>query len=382
MPEQEHRFRTRAIHAGQAPDPLTGAVVTGIHPSTTFAQEGIGLHKGYEYARTGNPTRKALEECLASLEGGTRALAFASGMSATTAVLHLLKSGDHVVCEENVYGGTYRLLTRVLSELGIKASFVDASQPKSVEAAISPSTRLIWIETPTNPNLKLVDIQATARIARSRGLLLAVDNTFATPYLQQPLALGADVVVHSATKYLGGHSDVVSGGVVVNDPGLGERLGFLQNAVGAVPSPFDCFLVLRGIKTLALRMQAHCENAMLVASFLKQQARVRRVFYPGLPEHAQHALAKSQMRLPGGMVSFELSGIEEVKRFVSRLKLCAYAESLGAVETLVCHPSTMTHASLPKDLRESAGVTEGLLRVSVGLEEIEDILADFTNSLG
>ncbi|HVL87964.1 MAG TPA: cystathionine gamma-synthase [Candidatus Thermoplasmatota archaeon] len=376
-------FRTRAIHAGQEPDPRTGEVVPAISPSTTFAQDGIGRPRGFEYARTGNPTRAALEANLASLEGGARAFAFASGMSATDAALRLLlKSGDHVVCEENVYGGTYRLLTRVLSDAGIRATFVDTSNAKNVEAAVEASTKLVWLETPTNPNLKIVDVTAVVRLARERGLSVAVDNTFATPYLQQPLALGVDLVVHSATKYLGGHSDVVGGCVVLREARHAERLQFLQNAVGAVPSPFDCFLLLRGLKTLALRMDAHNRNAQRVAEFLLSAPGVRRVHYPGLPSHPGHAVAKSQMRGFGGMVSFELADRAAAERFVAKLRLCTFAESLGAVETLVCHPASMTHASMPRELRERAGVTEGLLRVSVGVEDVEDILADLRQALG
>ncbi|MCZ6531497.1 MAG: cystathionine gamma-synthase, partial [SAR324 cluster bacterium] len=345
------KFATKAIHAGQEPDPVTGAIMTPIYQSSTFVQAAPGVHKGYEYARTGNPTRTALEANLAALEGGRFGLCFASGMGAMDAVVRMLNAGDHVVACDDLYGGSYRLFTKVFARFGMEFSFVDMAEVSALEDAISPSTKMVWIETPTNPLLKVVDIRRLAEAARASGALVVVDNTFATPFLQQPLELGADVVVHSVTKYLGGHSDVIGGAAITNSEELAEKLAFVQNAVGAVPGPQDCFLVLRGLKTLHVRMERHCENAMRVARYLEDNPRVGRVYYPGLPEHPQHELASRQMRDFGGMISFELAedSLEKAKRFCSATKVFALAESLGGVESLVEHPAIMTHASIPKE---------------------------------
>jgi cystathionine beta-lyase/cystathionine gamma-synthase len=381
MEPRAQRPDTRFVHAAQDSDPATGAVVPPIHLATTYQQEAIGQHKGFEYSRSGNPTRKVLEEAIAILEGGKRGFAFASGSAATATVAHLLKAGDHVVCEENVYGGTYRFFTRVMEEWGLRVAYVDASDAKNVERAMTKATRLVWLETPTNPNLKLCDIAAVSEVAHARGAFVAVDNTFCSPALQQPHALGADLVVHSATKYLGGHSDVVGGLATTTRDDLVERLGFQQNAIGAVPSPFDCFLLLRGMKTLGLRMRAHSANAQVVAEGLKRHPLVKRVHYPGLAEHPQHALAKAQMKGFGGMVSFDLGSRAAVDRFVQRIRLFKLAESLGAVESLACYPATMTHATIPAEQRQRSGVTEGLLRLSVGIEDPQDLWEDLDQAL-
>ena len=381
MPEED-KFETRAIHAGQAPDPATGAVVTPIHPTTTYAQEGLGGHKGFEYSRTGNPTRKALEECIASLEGGARGLAFASGMATLTTLSFLLQKGDHVVAEENVYGGTVRFFNNVASRWGVETTYVDASDPANVERAMRPHTKLVLSETPTNPNLKLNDLERLAQLAHARGALLVVDNTFASPYLQQPLKLGADLVYHSATKYLGGHSDAVSGVLVAKTKELGDQLAYLQNAAGAVLSPFDSYLVLRGIKTLAVRMDRHSENALKIAKFLEQHPKVARVNYPWLDAHPQHKLARRQMRAGSGMLSFELQGGKDAAvRFLKGPRIWTLAESLGAVESLICHPVSMTHASVPIEQRQRSGVSDGLLRLSVGLENVDDLIEDLERGL-
>jgi len=368
-------FETRAIHVGQEPDPVTGAVVTPISLATTFRQDEVGKHGGFEYARTGNPTRRALEECVASLEGASRGLAFASGMAAEDTVLRaVLGPGDHVVIPDDAYGGTFRLVARVLAATGVEWSAVDLTDPESLAAALRPTTKLVWVETPTNPMLTVVDIAAIAAIANGHGARLVVDNTFATPYLQTPLALGADVVVHSSTKYLGGHSDVVGGFVATNDDGLADSLAFLQNAVGAVPGPFDCYLVLRGVKTLGVRMDRHCSNAAAIATMLDAHPAVERVLWPGLPGHAGHDAATRQMRDFGGMVSFIAAGGEEAAlALVARTTLFTLAESLGAVESLIEHPARMTHASAAES---PLAVDPALVRLSVGLESIEDLLAD------
>ena len=368
-------FETRAIHVGQEPDPVTGAVVTPISLATTFRQDEVGKHGGFEYARTGNPTRRALEECVASLEGASRGLAFASGMAAEDTVLRaVLGPGDHVVIPDDAYGGTFRLVARVLAATGVEWSAVDLTDPESLAAALRPTTKLVWVETPTNPMLTVVDIAAIAAIANGHGARLVVDNTFATPYLQTPLALGADVVVHSSTKYLGGHSDVVGGFVATNDDGLADSLAFLQNAVGAVPGPFDCYLVLRGVKTLGVRMDRHCSNAAAIATMLDAHPAVERVLWPGLPGHAGHEVATRQMRDFGGMVSFIAAGGEEAAlALVARTTLFTLAESLGAVESLIEHPARMTHASAADS---PLAVDPALVRLSVGLESIEDLLAD------
>lgn len=368
---------TLCIHAGQAPDPVSGAVMTPIVLASTFAQDGPGLHKGYDYSRAGNPTRTALEQCLAALEGARHAIAFGSGCAATTAVLLSLRSGDHVLVSDDVYGGTFRIFERVLAQFGVEASFVDLSDPSRVALSLRPNTRLVWIETPSNPMLKVLDVAAIAEIARSRGIPVAVDNTFATPVLQRPLDLGATLVVHSTTKYLNGHSDVIGGAVMTSDDALAEKLHFLQKAVGAVPSPFDCYLVLRGLKTLAVRMKRHVESAHAIARWLEAHPLVSRVHYPGLPSHAGHALAARQMKGPGGMISFDLDGsLAQAQAFLRALRVFACAESLGGVESLAEHPAIMTHASLPADARRALGIGDGLIRLSVGLEDAGDLRAD------
>ncbi|HVL47585.1 MAG TPA: PLP-dependent aspartate aminotransferase family protein [Candidatus Thermoplasmatota archaeon] len=381
-PAPEHAFETRLIHAGQAPDPSTGAVVTPIHPTTTYAQASLGVTKGFDYSRAGNPTRKALEDCFASLENATRAFAFASGMSGIVTVAHLLSAGDHVVCEENVYGGTIRYFSKVASRFGLSFDYVDASDPKNVERAMRPETKMVYLETPTNPNLKLNDIEALATIARRAGALTVVDSTFASPYITRPLDLGADVVLHSATKYIGGHSDVLAGLVAVKDEDLAERLAFLSKSIGPVLSPFDAWLLLRGLKTLHVRMEAHSANATAIATRLEKHPKVARVNYPGLASHPQRALAKRQMRLPSGMLSFELKGgFKAATRAMESVRLWTLAESLGAVESLVSHPASMTHASVPAKQRRKAGVTDGLVRLSVGLENPDDLWADLERAL-
>jgi cystathionine beta-lyase/cystathionine gamma-synthase len=375
----DYGFATRAIHAGQDPDPTTGAVIVPIYQTSTFAQEEVGVHKGYEYARTGNPTRTALETALAALDGGRHALAFASGLAAEATVLLMQSSGDHIVAGDDAYGGTYRLFDKVFKQLGVVVDYVDTRDPENVAEAIRPQTRIVWIETPTNPLLKLADIGAIAAHARSRGVLTLVDNTFASPYLQRPLELGADLVLYSTTKYLGGHSDVVGGALVLNDEEVYNRLKFLQNAAGGVPGPFDSWLVLRGLKTLALRMRAHEANALAVAHMLEQHSEVEQVFYPGLESFPQHALARRQMHGFGGMISFLPRGGEQAaRRMVARTRLFTLAESLGGVESLIELPSAMTHASVVGSPLE---VPAGLVRLSVGIEETEDLLSDLEQAL-
>jgi cystathionine gamma-lyase len=374
-------FATLAIHAGQDPDPATGAVITPIYATSTYHQESPGHHKGYEYSRSGNPTRAALETCLAALEGGERGLAFASGLAATTAVLATLKPGDEVAAAADLYGGTFRLLERVYRPWGLIARYTDDPTPEGFRKIITPATRLVWIETPTNPLLQILDIAAIAELAHRVKAPLAVDNTFASPYLQQPLRLGADLVVHSTTKYLGGHSDVI-GGAVIGRRDLLQQIAFYQNAAGAVPGPFDAFLTLRGIKTLAVRMRQHCDNARRLAEWLVGQPQVERVFYPGLKTHPGHELARRQMRDFGGMISVRLRGGREgAMRFMTRTKLFSLAESLGGVESLVCYPATMTHASIPADVREARGVDDGLVRLSVGIEDVDDLQEDLRRAL-
>jgi cystathionine gamma-lyase len=375
-------FATRAIHVGQGPDQATGAVVQPIHLATTFAQEGIGRHGGYEYTRSNNPTREQLETCLASLEGGRHGLAFASGLAATATAMLLLDPGDHVVYMEDAYGGTYRLFDKVMRRYGIGFSAVDASQDGAIESAMTERTRMVWIESPTNPLLRIVDIAAAAEAAHRRGASLAVDSTFATPYIQRPLELGADIVMHSSTKYLGGHSDVLGGCLVTSDDALAERLRFHQNAAGAVPSPFDCWLLLRGLKTLALRVQRHSDNALAVARHLQAHPAVRAVHHPGLESHPQHDLAARQMGgVFGGMVSFELADEAAAVRVLEALRLFTLAESLGAVESLAEHPGLMTHTSVPPEERRRIGIGEGLLRLSVGIEDLDDLLNDLDQAL-
>jgi cystathionine beta-lyase/cystathionine gamma-synthase len=376
------KFSTKAIHLGQEPDPSTGAIMTPIFQTSTYVQEGLNKHKGYEYARTQNPTRTALEECLAGLEDAKYALCFGSGLAAEGNVMNLLSSGDHVVCGDDVYGGTYRLFEKVWKRYGLTFTFVDASDATKVAEAIKPETKLVWIETPTNPLLRLCDIEAVSKAVKSASAktepVLVVDNTFASPYLQNPLNLGADIVVHSMTKYLGGHSDVVGGAVMCNREDLYETLKFHQNAVGAVPGPFDCFLVLRGLKTLAIRMEAHQKNALAIAQYLEKHPLVEKVMYPGLPSHPQHELAKKQMKRGfGGMVSFVIKGeLDGARQFLGSTKLFSLAESLGGVESLVCHPVSMTHGSIPKAERDARGVVDALIRLSVGIEDIEDLIED------
>jgi len=378
---QSWGFATRALHIGQGPDPATGAVVQPIHLATTFAQQGVGKHKGFEYSRSGNPTRAALEENLAGLEDAKHALAFSSGLGAETTLMLLLNPGDHVVYMEDVYGGTFRLFDKVLKRYGMTFTAVDAGDMDAVDRAITPATRLVWLESPTNPLMRIVDIDAVSEVAHSHGAMVSVDNTFATPYLQQPLHLGADFVVHSSTKYIGGHSDVVGGAIMTNNDELEKELRFHQNAVGAVPSPFDCWLLLRGIKTLALRVDRQSQNAMEVAQALEKNQAVKRVNYPGLPSHPGHAVASRQMRMFGGMLSFEVAGEAKALRTLERLKLFALAESLGAVESLAEHPALMTHASIPGPERKRIGVGDGLIRLSIGVEDVADLIADLESAL-
>lgn len=377
----EWGFSTRAIHAGQDPDPATGATIVPIYATSTYTQAAPGQHKGYEYSRSGNPTRTALETCLAALEGGERGLAFASGLAATTAVLLTLRPGDEVAAAADLYGGTFRLLERVFKQWGLVARYTDDPSPDGFAKIITPATKLVWIETPTNPLLQILDIAAIAQLAHNAGAKLAVDNTFASPALQQPLKLGADYVVHSTTKYLGGHSDVV-GGAVIGGQELLQPIAFYQNAAGGTPGPFDCYLVLRGLKTLSLRMERHCANARALAQWLSQQPQVERVYYPGLASHPNYDLAKRQMREFGGMISLRLKGgAEAAHRFVTRTRLFSLAESLGGVESLVCHPATMTHASIPAEIRIARGVDDGLIRLSVGIEDVSDLQADLQQAL-
>jgi cystathionine gamma-lyase len=389
MPSKNH-FGTRVIHAGQEPDPTTGAVMPPIYATSTYAQQSPGVHKGFEYSRTQNPTRFAYERCVADLEGGRRGYAFASGLAATATLLDTLEPGAHIVASDDMYGGTYRLFARVREKsAGLKFSYVDLREPKNVEAAITPQTQLIWVETPSNPMLKIADLAAIADIARRHQVLAAADNTFASPYLQRPIEQGFGLVMHSATKYLNGHSDVVNGMLVVGDnDALEEKLTFLQNAVGAVAGPFDSFLALRGVKTLAVRMQRHCENALALAEWLEQHPKVARVHYPGLPSHPQRALAQRQMLDPrgrpafGGMISIELKGtLDDSRRFLERCELFTLAESLGGVESLIEHPAIMTHASVPAATRAQLGISDTLCRLSVGIEDVEDLRADLSQAL-
>lgn len=376
-PNASYALDTLAIHAGYEPEPVTGAVMPPIVLSTTFAQEGPGKHKGFEYGRSGNPTRNALEGCLAALEGARHGLAYASGCAATTNVLHLLAPGDHVVCGDDVYGGTFRIFDRIMKPFGITASFVDMRDLGKVKSAFTPKTKMVWMETPSNPMLKIFDIAGVAEIAKAHGAPLVVDNTFATPVLQRPLDLGATIVVHSTTKYLNGHSDAVGGAVMTRDDGLAERLRYLQNAIGAVPSPFDCYLVLRGLKTLPVRVRQHVASAKIVAERLEKHAQVARVIYPGLESHPGHALAAKQMKGPGGMISFDLKGdLRQASEFLKALRVFACAESLGGVESLAEHPAIMTHASIPAENRRALGIADGLIRLSVGLEDVDDLWAD------
>ena len=375
-------FGTLAIHAGQDPDPRTGAVMVPIYQTSTYAQESPGKHRGYEYSRTHNPTRTAYQDCVAALEGGKHGIAFASGLAAIDCVLHTLQVGDHVLCGDDVYGGTYRIFERVFKKHGLTFSFVDFSDLKKVEAGFTPKTKLVWMESPTNPMLKLCDIAGVTRLARERGAISVVDNTFMSSYFQKPLALGADVVMHSVTKYMNGHSDVVGGILVTSRDDLHEQLSFLQNACGAVPAPMDSFLVMRGLKTLHVRMERHAENAMKVARFLEAHSKVERVIYPGLESHPQHALARQQMSGFGGMITFFLrGGLTEARTFLEKVRLFTLAESLGGVESLIEHPAIMTHASIPAETRKSLGIHDNLIRISVGIEDIQDLLKDLEQAL-
>ncbi|BDD00404.1 cystathionine gamma-synthase [Persicobacter psychrovividus] len=377
------KFATKTIHGGQKPDPSTGAIMPPIYQTSTYVQSAPGEHQGYEYSRSQNPTRDALQKNLAALENGQHGLCFASGLAAIDAVIKLLQPGDEVISSDDLYGGSYRLFKKIFEPLGIKFHFVAMQNISKVEEMINPNTKMIWVETPTNPMMNIIDLKVMGQLARKNGLLMAVDNTFATPFLQQPLKYHADIVVHSATKYLGGHSDVIMGAVVVNDDDLAERLAFIQNACGAVPGPQDCFLVLRGIKTLALRMERHCDNGKQVAQFLKQHPRVDKVYWPGFQEHPNHAVANAQMRDYGGMISFSLKDNtqEAATKVLQQFRFFALAESLGGVESLAGHPASMTHASIPEEQREKVGIVNSLIRLSVGIEDIEDLLDDLDSAL-
>lgn len=377
------KFGTKAIHAGQHPDPTTGAIMTPIYQTSTYWQESPGKHKGYAYARGKNPTRKALEDCLAALENAKYGLAFSSGMGATDAVVKLLRPGDEVITGNDLYGGSYRMFTKVFANFGIKFHFIDMADANNINNYINANTKLLWIETPTNPTMQIVDIEAVSKIAKANQVIFAVDNTFASPYLQNPIDLGADIVMHSVTKYLGGHSDVVMGALLTNDEKLYDQLAFIHNSCGATPGPMDSFLVLRGIKTLHLRMKAHCENGRQIAAFLKSHPKVDKLYWPGFTDHPNHGIAKKQMRDFGGMISFTMKGadLNETFRVASSFKVFSLAESLGGVESLINHPASMTHASIPKEEREKAGVVDSLLRLSVGVEDIEDLLADLKQAL-
>jgi cystathionine gamma-lyase len=377
-------FGTRAIHAGQSPDPATGAIMPPIYANSTYAQESPGVHKGLDYGRSHNPTRFALERCLADLEGGAKGFAFASGLAAIATVLELLQPGDHLIAGDDLYGGTYRLLERVRARsAGLNVSYVDLTSPEALRAALRPQTRMVLAETPTNPLLRLVDLEAVADICRDAGVIAVADNTFATPWAQRPLELGFDIVVHSTTKYLNGHSDVIGGAVLVGpDPGLAEKIGFLQNAVGAIAGPFDAFLTLRGVKTLDVRMRRHSDNALAVADWLERHPKVRRVIYPGLASHPQHALARRQMRAGGGMISVDLAtDLAGARRFLESVRVFTLAESLGGVESLIEHPALMTHATIPPERRAEAGISDSLARLSVGIEDAQDLIADLATAL-
>jgi cystathionine gamma-lyase len=377
------QFGTKAIHAGQEPDPTTGAIMTPIYQTSTYVQETPGKHKGYAYARGKNPTRSALEKCISALENASHTLCFSSGMGASDAVIKLLHPNDEVICADDLYGGTYRMFTKIFAPFGIRFHFIDMSKPADMEKLINANTKMLWVETPTNPTMKIIDIAACAAIAKKHKLKLVVDNTFASPYLQNPLNLGADIVMHSVTKYLGGHSDVVMGSLSVNNDALFEQLAFIHNSCGAVPGPMDSFLVMRGIKTLHVRMQRHCENGKTIAHFLRSHPKIDKLYWPGFTDHPNHAIAKKQMKDFGGMISFTLKGnsLDEAFAIASRTKVFALAESLGGVESLIGHPATMTHASIPKDVREANGVVDSLIRLSVGIEDINDLVDDLKQAL-
>ena len=374
-------FATRAIHAGQQPDEATGAIMTPVYQTSTYVQPGLGKHKGFEYARTRNPTRDALERNLAALEGASHGFAFASGMAATDAVLKLLQAGDHVICGQNLYGGTYRIMTQIFERMGLKFTFVDTRSLEAIDAAISTATRMVFVETPSNPMMHLTDLAAVATLARQRELVLVVDNTFATPCFQRPIQLGAEIVIHSTTKYINGHSDMVGGAVLTTRDDLAQRLEFIQNSTGAVPGPLDCWLALRGIKTLPVRMRQHDTAGRVLAAWLSQHPAVRRVYYPGLPSHEQYELACRQMTGFGGMISIEVGSLAKARAVVQGTKIFALAESLGGVESLIGHPATMTHASVPPEMRDTMGLTDGLVRLSVGIEDIDDLIGDLDQAL-
>ncbi len=374
-------FATDCIHVGQEPDPSTGAIVPPVYQTSTYVQEGVGKHKGYDYARTAHPNRRALERCVAKLEGGSAAYVFSSGMAAIDAVFRLLRPGDHVIVSQAVYGGVFRLTTQLLVEFGLSFDFVDTSDLNQIERALKPATKMIYVETPTNPTMLITDIAAVARLVRSRNLTLVVDNTFLSPYLQRPLELGAHIVVHSMTKYLNGHSDCTGGAVVLTRPEDAERIYFLQRSAGTGLAPMDCWLVARGIKTLPVRMEQHCKNGMAVAEFLENHPKVKRVLYPGLKSHPQYEVARRQQRGPGAMLSFDLGTLDAAQRMLENVQLCSLAESLGGVETLISLPALMTHASVPPAVRQQIGITDGLVRLSVGIEDVEDLIADLDQAL-
>ena len=377
------KLATKLIHAGQSPDPTTGAIMTPIYQTSTYVQEAPATHKGYEYARSQNPTRKALEDCLAAIENGAFGLSFGSGVAATDTVMKLLLPGDEVIAADDMYGGTYRLFTKIYEPMGIRFHFVNMGNPENIRPLINDKTKLVWTETPTNPLMSITDIAAVAAILKGKNIILTVDNTFATPWLQNPLDMGADIVLHSGTKYLGGHSDLIHGCLMMNSPELREKLYFIQKSCGAVPGPMDCFLVLRGLKTLHVRMKAHCENGRIIANHLRNHPKVGKVYWPGFEDHPNHDIAKKQMRDFGGMMSFILKddSLDAAKRFLTSTHLFALAESLGGVESLVNHPASMTHASIPKSERDRIGVVEGLIRLSVGIEDVDDLLADIDAAL-
>ena len=381
MTHKQPGFATRAIHVGQEPDPCTGAVTVPIYPTSTYVQQELGKHKGYEYSRVSNPTRTRLEENLAALEGGLASRVFASGMAAINAITTLLKSGDHLVCGNDLYGGVPRLFNQILADFGLQFTYVDTSDPDNVTRAIRKNTRMVYVETPTNPMMTVSDIGAIGDVCRRKGVDLVVDNTFMSPYFQQPIALGADMVVHSTTKFLNGHSDGLGGAVVCTRPEQAEKLAFVQKAAGAILSPFECWLVLRGVKTLAIRMKQHDENGRVVAEFLAQHKKVAKVFYPGLQDHPQHELAKRQMSGFGSMISFETGSLPNAKKILKKVRVCSLGESLGGVETLISHPATMTHAALGEKGRKQIGITDGMVRISVGIEDVDDVLADLDQAL-
>jgi len=384
MSNESQHFATKAIHAGQEPDPTTGAIMTPIYQTSTYVQESPGKHKGYAYARGKNPTRSALENCIAALENAAYGLCFSSGQGASDAIIKLLKPRDEVIATNDLYGGSYRMFTKIFEPFGIKFHFVNMYDASNIKNFINANTKMLWVETPTNPTMQIIDIKACAKIAKENDLILVVDNTFASPYLQNPLNLGADIVMHSVTKYLGGHSDVVMGATCTNNQKLHEQLAFIHNSCGATPGPMDSFLVLRGIKTLHVRMDRHCENGRKIAAYLKAHPKVDKVYWPGFPDHPNHAIAKEQMKDFGGMISFTLKGatVEETFAMASKVRVFSLAESLGGVESLLNHPATMTHASIPKEEREKAGVTDTLIRLSVGIEHIDDLIADLEQAIG